>query len=720
MITSPSLAVPAAETRAAAVRVAAVGLDRRDAVRLVDREAVLAGGEAAPGAGDAVHPMAPSPSDPLSAALLAAARAARRPSIRRRALLTPATLPSGLDPERDAALARLDGRARLGLVLRVALGWEAARIGAALDVPPADVPGLLAAARAQVPGDDDELARHVASRMAAAPVSVRRAPAGRRIVPLAAAAILVLGLALFAGAASAPLPDVAGPLPDVPALVETAALELPGGPLEEVAAATAPALRWDAARMPAGVAFRWVVPAGDGFVAMGVDPDEATAPLVTPVGFWTSSDGTQWQPLAARDSSFALELAAASMAAAPSGAVVVVGGEPHPGTPGAVVRPVAWRLDPGHSGWARAGLRTPPVGRPINVRMVYRDLAVVAAGGEFAAFAVAEPALTGRRLPAGFEYRPDEGGVTLAGPGGAPVERLEYAQLGIGEQAAARLVAGARRQEAWRSPDGLRWAPVPLGYPDPLGAVAHAAGRYWAATGRGVASSADAARWGAVDVAGLAVGAIAGHSDLVVMTTGGRTVIVGDRGGWRRVVLPPATGALSGARVAAAGGAGAAAFGTMGSDVGEVVVPQVTVPGLGGRLEVDLFLGTFAIVGPDGAKRHEGRYFDAGNFEVDLASGTFAVIDAAGTSHFTGRIEDWAAAMAAAYRTPYPPDGEIALWFSPDGEAWRFQTPGDGLGARGFPSAVAVGPDRVVVAATRPARQGTTAAPQVWVGTVEP
>lgn len=129
-------------------------------------------------------------------------------------------------------------------------------------------------------------------------------------------------------------------------------------------------------------------------------------------------------------------------------------------------------------------------------------------------------------------------------------------------------------------------------------------------------------------------------------------------------------------------------------------------------MEIDLLTGQFDVVEPDGTIRHTGRYYEGGTFRADFGGGTFQVVDGFGNVHMIGRLDDWAAAVAAAERTPFPPQGPIAVWYSTDGVGWRLQE----LDARGFPSSVAVGEERIVVAAIQPRRVGRAATPQVWVG----
>lgn len=705
MVARPLLHPTSRELRTQAARVAALTLDRRRLPRPSSPAAPSP--PAAP-----VHPMGTLGDDPLAAEIAAAMA---RPAFFGRRLFRRAGLPPGLDPDLDAALAALDRPARLAVTLACWVGWEAPRIATLLGRPVPAARQLLAAALGDLAVTAEEVGRHLdarARRLQAPPA--HRAPA--RALATAGAGAIAVGLALFAGAASAPLPTV-GPPPELdPALLAEPEPQAPYPPAEALPQRETGfglALDWAAVELPAGVAFRWVVPAGGGFVALGVAPGAAADPLVTPTGFWSSPDGRAWQPLPAVAGAFGEGDVVASIASGPDG-IVAVGGARHAAD--VVVRPAAWRLAPGAAAWQRAGLRTAPLGGPASIRQVYDGLTVVAAGGDFVAYGRAGFAPTGRNLPGGFEYQFDELGVTLRGPGGATLERLRFDDMGLTGPAAARLASHEVDRVAWRSADGLRWDPVPVEAPGRLDAPAYAAGRFWSPAGGALASSADGLGWGPVALADteLSPAAVAGYPGGMVVATGGRTLLAADQDEWYTLVLPPGENALTGARWVAGGAAGVAAYGTMGATTGTVLVPQVTVPGRDAVMEADLFTGALEVVEADGTVRHSGRYYQGGTFRADFAAGDFQVVDGFGQVRMTGRVADWAGAVAAAHRTPYPPAGPISLWFSGDGQAWRLQT---GLEARGFPSAVAVGDDRVVVAAVRP---GDPAAPQLWVGTVAP
>ncbi len=686
-----------------AARVAALAHDRR--LRRGYHPSSV-GAEEAP----TVHPIGPLADDPAAAAVAAAVG---RPAPLGRRLLRPSTLPAGLDPALDHRLAALTREARLAVVLRCWLEWETPRIAAVLGRPVPDTQAIVAAALEALDRAPEAVGHHAATRareLRAAP------PLGRRfrVLATAAAAVVAVALAMFAGAASAPLPTVGVPPELDLALVDETVPAATYPPPDVVAhrqAGRGEALAWAAADVPPGVAFRWVQTVDDGFVALGVAPAAATDPIVRPAGFWTSADGLAWERLGADTAAFGPDDVVSGLAAGPAG-LAAVGGDTYGAD--ALVRPAAWFLAPGAAAWERAGLRTPPLGGPASIRQVYRDLSVAATRDGFLAYARGGFAPTGRELPAGFEYAFDRLGVTLRGPAGATLERLGFDDIGLSPAAASRLITGEEDHAAWRSADGLRWEPLPVHVPRRIGAPVHAAGRFWAAAGDTLASSAEGQRWGPVDLGGVELGAtaIAGHPGGLVVATGDRTLVGADATEWYTVALPPASNVFTGARWVAGGDGGVVAYGTMGSDAGAVFVPQVSVPGGDAVMELDLLTGRFDVVEPGGAVRHSGRYYEGGTFRVDLAAGTFRVVDGFGDVHLTGRLDDWAAAVAAAERTPYPPEGPIAVWFSADGVGWRLQD----VDARGCPSAVAVGADRVVLAAIRPGRQGRPAAPQVWVG----
>ncbi len=698
----------AADQRDVAARVVALALQRRDAARLVDRIAP----PALPGA--AVHPVTLFDTDPLAAAIGAALRSQARPWRRLEA-------PPAGGGHLDAAFGALDATGRAAVVLRWWLDWGAVRVAAALGLAPAEAAAVAAAARAQLPATDDEVAGYLQSRAAAVAVPPRRSARRRPpVLPVAAVGALVALLALAVGAVSAPLPDVAGDAPDPPALVDAAVpviLAAPAAPLEPQPAAAGPGLAWQEVALPSGVAFRWVAATGDGFVALGVRPEEATEAVVAPVGFWESADGVTWAPVAADASSFGQDHVVAGMAAGADG-LVVVGGERHPGTPGALARPAAWRLAPGAPAWQRAGLRTAPMGFPVATRWVFRDLAVTAGNGDYLVTARAEIALTGRQLPDGLTYRVDEFGATLLGPGGAPISRATFGDLGIDERAASRLVTSEPEQVAWLAADGLRWEPLPVDTALDLGAVRGAGDGWWAPAATGLWRSADGVRWTEVDLAatGFAGRDVAMSPAGMLVATGGRSLLVAGAEGWSAVSLPPTRSHLVGARHVVSGAVGAAAYGTMGSDVGEVVAPAVTVPGTDGALHIDLLTGAFEVVGRDGTSRVAGTYRSGGNFRVSASTGEFVVVDESGMFRLRGRLADWDTAIRQAFRTPYPPNGEVALWFSPDGERWRLQQARDGFGARGLPVSVAAGTNRVVVAAANPPGPRGPAGAALWVG----
>ncbi len=703
MVARPLLRPPREDVRNQAARVAALALDRR---RLASWRGPGHEGDAT------VHPMGPLADDPEAAAVAAAL--AHPPRLGRR-LLLPATLPPGLDPDLDRALAALAPDARLAVTLRCWLGWEVHRIADLLARSVPEAQTLLAEAVDSVDREQEAVGRHLGVR--AQELRSRPTPVvPGRAVGAALAVVVVVALVMFAGAASAPLPTVGVP-PELDLTLslvgDEPAPEAAFPPTDEVAhreAGAGEALAWTAGEVPPGVAFRWVHAVEGGFVAIGVDPAAATDPLVRPAGFWSSSDGLAWQPLRADAAAFGPEDVVGGFAAGPAG-LVAVGGARH--GPDTVVRPMAWRLAPGAAAWGRAGLRTPPLGGPASIRQVYRHLSVVAAGSEFFAHARGAFAPTGRSLPAGFEYDFDELGVTLRGPAGAALERLHFDDIGLTSSAAARLVTDEVGHAAWRSADGRRWEPLAIEAPRRLGAPVDAAGRLWSAAGGTLASSPDGRRWAPVDLGvELVATAVAGHPGGLVVATGDRTLVGADAAEWFTVGLPSAGNVFTGARWVAGGPAGVVAYGTMGSDAGTVLVPQVTVPGRDAVMELDLFTGQLDVVEPDGAVRHTGRYYEGGTFRADFGGGTFQVVDGFGNVHMIGRLDDWAAAVAAAERTPFPPQGPIAVWYSTDGVGWRLQE----LDARGFPSSVAVGEERIVVAAIQPRRVGRAATPQVWVG----